>query len=146
MSDSYYKSLLLDGKTKKLQELADLATKGRTPSETKRYAAEAQSILLDIAELDDKLADGTADYTEVAEMNVAIVHFLTEIKEPATKSVITKELIRGQFRGHKDERKMAIRVGRCVRAYVVGKASENPKLKERNGLVGLPLWPDSRLA
>jgi len=147
MTDSYYRTLLIDGKARKLRELADLASKERSASEAKRYAAEAQSILRDLAELDEKLAaaDGPSglDYRDDAEINIPIVRFLTAIERPATQSEITKDLIRGRFRGYKDEYNMAIRVGRCVRSYDVGKPKDNPKLKVKNDLVGLPGWPDS---
>ncbi len=146
MTDSYYRILLLEGKAKKLQELADLASQERKPADAKRFAASAQTILRDLAELDDKLstADGPGglDYREDAEINIPIVKYLTYLNRPAAEAEITKELIRGRFRGYKDEHKMAIRVGRCIRSYVVGKPSENPKLKVKKGLVGLPEWPD----
>jgi hypothetical protein len=146
MTDSYYKTLLIEGKKNKLLELAGLASRDRKPSEAKRYAAEAQSILRDLAELDDKLSatDGIAglDYREDVEVNVSIVRYLMNRNGPAGEDEITKELIRGRFPGYKDERKMAIRVGRCIRSYMVGKPSENPKLKVKNGFVGLPEWPD----
>jgi hypothetical protein len=146
MTDSYYETLLLEGRAKQLQELAGLASKDRSPTEAKRFAAEAQAILRNLAELDEKLSitEGLSglDYRDDAEMNVAVIRFLSTIDRPATEGEITKELIRGRFRGYKDERKMAIRVGRCIRSYQLAKASENPKLKARNERVGLVEWPD----
>jgi len=143
MPDSYYRNLLLEGKRKKLQELADLASKERTPSEARRFAAEAQSVLGDLAELDEKIAmtDGPTglDYRGDTEINISVVRYLTAIGRPATEGEIIRELIRGQFPKYKDAHKMAIRVGRCVRSYDVGKPSENPKLRIRKDLVG---WPD----
>ncbi|HVJ07095.1 MAG TPA: hypothetical protein VM554_01800 [Acidisarcina sp.] len=146
MSDSYYRTLLIDGKNRKLQELADLASKERTPAKAKQYADQAQAILRDVDEIDAKLAfeEGPAglDYRDDAEMNFSIIRFLTHSNRPASEEEITADLIRGQFRGYKDKRKMAIRVGRCVRAYAVGRASSMPKLRVRNNLVGLADWPN----
>ena len=143
LTNSYYQSLLIEGKAKKLLQLAELAKKDRTPGEAKRYGAEAQAILRDLAELDDKLslADGPAglDYRDDAEINMPIVKYLTQVNRPATENEIVEDLIRGQFRGYKDERLLAIRVGRCVRSYTLGKPSEN---KVKRGLVGLANWPD----
>jgi hypothetical protein len=122
--------------------LADLASKDRTPSEAKRFAAEAQTILHDLAELDEKLSETDGDYSDDLEVHVPIVQYLNKIKRSATVSELTEELIRGRFPGYRDKRRMAIRVGRSVRSYDVGKPSENPKLKLENGLVGLPSWPN----
>lgn len=147
MPDSYYRTLLMKGKNEKLQELADLASRNRTPSEAKRVAEEAQNILRDLAELDEKLllaidGPGGLDYREDLVIYVSIIKYLTAQEIPASEDELTKELIRGQFPGYKNERLLAIRVGRCVRAYTSGAAKVNPKLKYRNRLVGLPGWSD----
>lgn len=146
MPDSYYMKLLLDGKANILRELAALASKERPTDAAKRFAAEAQILLRNLAELDEKLlandGPGGLDYREDVEINVSIIRFLAQIGRPAKNDELTKELIRGQFPGYKDMKSMGIRVGRCIRSYVVGKPSENPKLKVKNNLVGLPDWPD----
>lgn len=146
MSDSYLKTLIQEGRQKQLRELVALASRDRTPSEAKRYAAEAQAILRKLEDLEGANLDldgpSGMDYREDVEINVSIIRFLENVKRPATQSELTKELIRGQFPGYKDARKMGIRVGRCVRAYVLGGPSENPKLKYKYDLVGLPTWPD----
>jgi hypothetical protein len=147
MTDSYYKTLLLEGRAKKLQELVALASKDRPAIEAKRFKEEAQRILRDLAELDDKIlvesdGPGGLDYREDVGINVSIVRYLTNRGGPATEAEITSDLIRGQFPGYKDAHRLAIRVGRCVRSYTVGRPSENPKLKVRKNLVGLIEWPD----
>jgi hypothetical protein len=154
MPSSFIKTLLIDSKAKKLQELVDLAAKDRTPVEAKRYAAQAQQILDHLAELDEQILNfkatedgglpGGMDYREDAVISTAIIRYLTNRDKPASESEITNELIRGQFRGYKDPRKMAIRVGRCVRSYTFGKPSENPKIRVHNDLVGLIDWTDDR--
>lgn len=146
-NESYYRKLLREGSAKKLQELADLGLRDRAPSEVKRYAEEAQSILRDLAELEEKIRDasdgpGSQDYSGHTEINTAVVHFLSQVERPASESEITKVLIRGRFPEYRNKHKMAIRVGRCIRSYTVGKPSENPKLKVKNDLVGLASWPD----
>lgn len=145
-ADSFYRSLLLQGKAQKLQELCSLATEGRTPAQARMVQARAESILRDLAEIDEKLTSGgtpEVGYKPGAMFEV-IVEQLTRNQKPMTQDDLTQELIRGQYPGYRDERKMAIRVGRCVRAYVFGRAKENPKLKMVGELVGLPEWPDSR--
>jgi hypothetical protein len=62
--------------------------------------------------------------------------------EKEGKAWYMRFMIRGQFPGYKDAHRLAIRVGRCVRSYTVGRPSENPKLKVRKNLVGLIEWPD----
>src|SRR6516225_4720009 len=134
MPDSFYKDLLFEGKERILRDLAELASRDRSPSDAKRYAAEAQTLLRSLAELDDKIAQATdgpggLDYREDVNINTAIIKFLTHQGRAATQDELTKELIRGQFPGYKDANRMGVRVGRCIRAYTLGKPSENPKLK-----------------
>jgi hypothetical protein len=147
MTDSYVKDLLREGRAKKLRELADLASKDRTPSEAKRFAAEARAILLQLAEVDKQLSttDGlvdSPDYSKDRNVNVSIVRYLKELERPVTESELIKELIRGQYPGYKNAKDIGISVGRCARAYDRGVAKVNPKLKYKNRLVGLPEWPD----
>jgi hypothetical protein len=128
-----------------MKELVNLAARDRSPVDAKRYAAEARTIIRDLEDLSGKLdldAPDGMDYRQDVEINAAIVRFLEHANRPATESEITNELIRGQFPGYKDARKTSIRVGRCVRSYTVGKASQNPKLQVRYGFVGLTEWPD----
>lgn len=144
--DSFVHSLLLKGKSQKLKELCDLAAEGRTPAQARSYQLRAERIVLDIAEIDDRLMSGgtaSSDYRTGA-MHEVIVDYIARVQHPVTQDDLTQELIRGQFPGYRDERKMAIRVGRCIRAYVFGRAKENPKLKIVGDLVGLPDWPDER--
>jgi hypothetical protein len=147
MTDSYYKILLFEGREKKLQELVALASKDRPAIEAKRFKEEALRIIRDLAELDDKIlvesdGPGGLDYREDVEIHVSIVRFLTNRGGPATEAEITSDLIRGQFPGYRRERNMAIRVGRCIRSYTVGRPSANPKVKVKKNLVGLVEWPD----
>jgi hypothetical protein len=147
MADSYYQTLLIEGKTRKLQALVDLASRDRSPGEAKKYAAEAQTILRDLAELDERIlaseeAPTGLDYRDDTQVYIAIVRYLTHLGHPASEAEITKELIRGKYPGYRNSRVIAIRVGRCVRSYDTGRGKDNPKLKYKRGLVGLPEWPD----
>jgi hypothetical protein len=147
MPDSFYRTILIRGKAEKLQELADLASKDRTPAKAKQYAAEAAAILHDLSVLEDKIASTVEgptglDYRDDTEIYVAIVRFLSEVKMPVSEKEIIEELIRGQYPGYRDKHSFPIRVGRSIRSYVVGNPKVNPKLIVKNHLVGLPEWSD----
>jgi hypothetical protein len=146
MTDSYYRTLLLEGRTKKLQQLAELASGDRTASEAKRVAVEAQSILRDLAELDEKLlpvGEASGAYSDSKNVKESILLYLEQLGRPVSEAELTRELLRGRHPGYKDgEYSMSVRVGRSVQSYVSGAAKVNPKLKYKNLLVGLPDWPD----
>jgi hypothetical protein len=153
MNDTpFYKLLLVEGRQRKLRELVGLATQDRTPAQARAITAAAEAILLDIDDLEmrihagDEAAPSGLDYRDDIAINVPIIRYLTTTNRPATEDELTYELIRGRFRGYKDGRMLAVRVGRCIRAYTVGRPSISPKLKVVGDLVGLAEWPDSQFS
>lgn len=137
---SYLQTLLLEGRSRRLRELADLA----------RDKEAAERLLADIHQLNEQLgvsedSPSGLDYRDHEDMWRAITDYLQHVGRPATQQELARELVRGMFRGYRTgERDMDIRVGRCIRAYALGKAKENPKLKQIGKLVGLADWPDSK--
>lgn len=135
----FYRTLLLEGRTRLLRQLVQLA----------KDPLEAERILADIDQLNDKLmqaedAPTGLDYSADTEPNVAIARWLNETGRPATHEQIVRELVRGHYPGWRNARKVDISVGRCIRSYLVGSPNVKPKFKVVRGRVGLPDWEDDR--
>jgi hypothetical protein len=150
MPDSYHLKLLVEGRKRKFEELADFASQDRADAKAKEFAKAAKAILQIIADLDMKIAEaeeepvGGLDYRDDLEIHVAIRRFLAQIDRPMTQLDLTTELIRGKFPGYKLAN-FPIRVGRSIRSYTTGAtASQNSKLRELKGRVGLAEWSDKK--
>jgi hypothetical protein len=135
----FYRTLLLEGRTRLLRQLVQLA----------KDPLEAERILADIDQLNDKLMqaeDSPAglDYSAHTTPNVAIARWLKQTGRPATQNQIVQELVRGHYPGWRNAKTVDISVGRCIRSYLVGSPNVKPKFKVINGRVGLLDWEDER--
>lgn len=136
---SYLKQTLMEGRSRRLRDLADLA---RDKDEAARIVADIEDFNRQLGIEEDNPAG--LDYRDDDQIWKAIVRYLEHKNRPATQGELAAELIRGRFLGYRNGlRDMDVRVGRCIRAYIKGRPKENPKLKVIDALVGLPVWDDS---
>ena len=141
------KSFLTKQRTDILKQMVEVATKDRKPAAAESIRLEMEHLItqLDLAEKAIVSINPPVDgkkYGNCIQAIEAILLYLEEIDQPATEEEIAKAVLAGGFRANAPG--AAMNVNRSFRNFLTGTGASKQRIKERNGLIGLFDWDDSR--
>lgn len=143
-----YKSIIIRHRAEMLRQLAALASEDRPKEDAERFRVRAANFvkLIEESEVAVKaLPEVTSDYAGCARPIDAIVQYLDQNGNPATRGEITAAILKGGFRGGPGiVEGIEWRIGRSFDNFIVGTGRARNMIKEINGLVGRPDWEESR--